>query len=153
MKVVVALNNIHFLRVLGKSLRNNAPPTILFNTSSWYFLQYHQRYLFQYSTLSTHVSTSLTLPILTHHPRCYLTLARRLRNPRQHVNHTGTSLKLARHQSKHTIHASMPPTHVHHPRYPSQHEQHGISQLFYKLHQYHNIQKSQLFTTLMVARD
>ena len=33
----LALNNIHFLLVLGKILRNNAPP-------SWYFLQYHQRY-------------------------------------------------------------------------------------------------------------
>ena len=153
MKVVVALNSIHCLRVLGKSLRNNAPPRILSNTSSWYFLQYHQRYSLQYATHSTHVSTSLTLPILAYHPRWHLTLARHLRNPRQHVNHTGTSLTLARYQSKHTTHASMPPTHVHHPRHLSQHEQHRISQLFYKLHQYHNIQKSQLFTMLMVARD
>ena len=40
----LALNNIHFQRVLGKSLRNNAPPTILSNAPSWYFLQYYQRY-------------------------------------------------------------------------------------------------------------
>ena len=38
------LNNIHFLRGLGKSLRNNAPPAILSNTAFWYFLQYKQSY-------------------------------------------------------------------------------------------------------------
>ena len=37
----LALNNIHFLRVLRKSFRSNAP---LSNTAFWYFLQYHKRY-------------------------------------------------------------------------------------------------------------
>ena len=100
---------------------------ILSNTRSWYFLQYHQRYSLQYSTHATHVSTALTLPILADHPRWHVTLARHLRNPRQHVNHTGTSLTLARHQSKHTTHASTSPTHARHPRHPRQHKQHVIS--------------------------
>ena len=33
----LALNNIHFLRVLEKSFRNNAPPMILSNPPSWCF--------------------------------------------------------------------------------------------------------------------
>ena len=64
-----ALNNIHFLRVLAKSLRYNPPPTMLSNTPSWYFLQHHQLYSLYYATHATHVSTPPTLPILTHHPR------------------------------------------------------------------------------------
>ena len=32
----LALNNIHFLRVLGKSLRNNATSTILSSAPPWY---------------------------------------------------------------------------------------------------------------------
>ena len=40
----LALNNIHFLRVLEKSFRNNAPPVILSNPPSWCFPQYHKRY-------------------------------------------------------------------------------------------------------------
>ena len=111
--VFLALKNIHFLRVLGKSLRNNAPSTILPNTPSWYFLQYHQRYSPQYPTHTTHVNTPPTLSTLAHHPRqpCwYVTLARRPRNPRWHVTHAGTSPTLARHQHKHTTHASAPPT-------------------------------------------
>ena len=124
----LALKNIHLLRVLGKSLRNNAPPTILSNTPSWYFLQYHQRYLLQYATHAAHISTSLTLPILALHPRWHVTLAGRLHNPRQHVNHNGTSLTLVCHQSKHTTNTSRPPTHARHPRHPRYHEQHAISQ-------------------------
>ena len=100
---------------------------ILSNTPSWYFLQYHQRYSLQYATHATHVSTSLTLPILAHHPRWHVTLACRLRNPRQHVNQTGTLLTLARHQSKHTTHASTPPTHARYPQHLHQYNQHAIS--------------------------
>ena len=110
-----------------KSLRNNAPPTILSNTPSRYFLQYYQRFSLQYATHATHVSTSLTLPMLEHHPRWHVTLTLLLRNPCQHVNHIGTSLTLARHPSKHTTQASMPPTHAHHPRYARQHKQDAIS--------------------------
>ena len=123
----LALNNIHFLRVLGKSLRNSAPPTILSNTPSWYFLQFHQRYSLQYATLAIHASTSLTLPMLAHHPRCHVTLARRLSNQCQHINHTCTSLTLARHHSKHTAHTSTPLTYARGQHYSRQHKQHAIS--------------------------
>ena len=34
-------NNIRFMRAFGKSLRNNAPPTILSSTPPWHLLQYH----------------------------------------------------------------------------------------------------------------
>ena len=54
-----ALNNIHFLRVFGKSLRNNAPPTILSSSPPWYFLQCHQHYS---------LSTLPTPPMLAHQP-------------------------------------------------------------------------------------
>ena len=87
-------------------------------------------------TNATHFSMSPMPPTLTHrsfypslhnHPCWHVTLARLLRNPRQYVNHIGTSLTPARHQSKHTIHASTPPTHARHPRHPRQHKQHAIS--------------------------
>ena len=95
----LALKNIHFLRVLGKSSRNNARLIILSNTPSWYFLQYHQRYLLQYATHTTHVSTPPTLPTLAHH----------------HVTHAGTQPTLARHPCQHVTHASVPPTQTYHP--------------------------------------
>ena len=100
---------------------------MLSKTPSRYLVQYHQRYSLQYSTHVTHVSTSLTLPMLAHHLRWHVILVRLLRNPRQHVNHTGTSLTLARHQSKHTTHVSTPPTHACQPRHPRWHKQDAIS--------------------------
>ena len=65
----LALNNIYFLRVFGKSLRNNAPPTILSSTPPRYLLQYHQRYSLKYITHATHASKLTMLPTVTHHPR------------------------------------------------------------------------------------
>ena len=127
----LALNNIHFLLVLGKSLRNNAPPTILSNTPSWYFLQYHQRYSLQYASHANHVSILSALPTLVLYPyqsRWHVPLARRPHNPRQHFTNIGTSLTLARHRRKHTTHVSMPPTQARHPWHSRQHKQHAISQ-------------------------
>ena len=60
--IFLFLNNIHFLRILGKSLRNNEPPTILSSKSPWLFLQYHQHY-----SLST-PHTLLTMAHHSHHP-------------------------------------------------------------------------------------
>ena len=65
----LALNNIHLLRVFGKSLRNNAPPKILSSSPLWCFLQYHQRYSLSYTTYATNASRVTTLPTLTHYPR------------------------------------------------------------------------------------
>ena len=81
----LALNNINFLRVLGKSLRNNALPTILRSTPPSYFLQYHLRYSLKYVTHATHTSISPTVPTLTHslcHPHWYVILARQPRHTR-----------------------------------------------------------------------
>ena len=71
----LALNNIHFLLVFGKSLRNNAPPMILSNTPPWYFQQYHQRYslwcVARASTPCWHsacVTDAGMSPALAHHP-------------------------------------------------------------------------------------
>ena len=61
-----ALNNVHFLRVFGKSLRNNAAPTILSSSPLWYIFQYHQHYSLQNATHNTHASTTFTLPLLAH---------------------------------------------------------------------------------------
>ena len=59
----LALNKFHFLWVLGKSLRNNVPHTILSSPSPWYFFQYHQRI-----SHTTHVSHASTLPTLVRYP-------------------------------------------------------------------------------------
>ena len=62
------LNNIHFLRVFGKSLRNNAPSTMLSSSPPWYFHQYHKRFSLQYATHAMHAGTPTTLTTLAHHP-------------------------------------------------------------------------------------
>ena len=127
----LALNNIHFLLILGKSLRNNAPPTILSNTPSWYFLQYHQCYSLQYASHAKHVSTPSTLHTLVHHPchpHWHVILVHRPHNTRQHVTHTGALPTLARHRHKHITHFDTPPTQARHPRHLYQHKQHVISQ-------------------------
>ena len=64
----------------GKSLRNNAQPTILSGSPPWYFLQYHQRYSLKYATHATHNGTPTTLNTLAHHPR----------HPRWQVTHAST---------------------------------------------------------------
>ena len=100
----------------------------------------HHPGISSFFTNATHFSTPATLTTLAHrplyprwcnhpcHPRWHVTLARRPRNPRQHVTHTGTSPTLARHQRKHTAHVSTPPTQAGHPRHSRQHKQHVISQ-------------------------
>ena len=91
---------------------------MLSKTSSWYVLQYHQRYSLWYATYATHVSTPPTLLTLAHHPR----------HPHWHVTHGSTSPMLARRQRKLTIHSSRPPTQARYLRHPRQHKQHAISQ-------------------------
>ena len=62
--IVLTLNNIQFLQISGKSLRNSTPPTILFSTPFWYFLTYIINV--------THFITTHWLPTLAchpHHPR------------------------------------------------------------------------------------
>ena len=100
----------------------------------------HHPGISSFFTNATHFSTPATLTTLAHrplyprwcnhpcHPRWHVTLARRPRNPRQHVTHTGTSPTLARHQRKHTAHVSTPPTQAGHPRHSRQDKQHVISQ-------------------------
>ena len=83
--VLLALNNIQFLRISEKSLQNNAPPTMLFSTQPCYFLTYHQRHLLQYTTQATHASMLATPPMLACHPLQHVT----------HSIHTGTSSMLA----------------------------------------------------------
>ena len=124
-------NNIHLLLVSGKILRSNAPRTILPNTPSQYFLQYHQRYSLQYASYANQVSTPSTLPTLMRHPchpHWHATLSHDPHNPRQHVTLPVTSPTLARHQRKHTIHVSTPPSQAIYPPHSRQHKQHAISQ-------------------------
>ena len=86
------LNNIHFLRVLGKIFGNNAPPTILCNTPSW---------CNNINNINaTHFST---LPTLAHHHPLYP----HWRNT--HVTNSVTKPTLD------VIHTGMPPTQTHHP--------------------------------------
>ena len=108
------MKNIHFLLDLGKSFRNNSPPTKLSNT----ILLSPPMYSLQYASHVNHVSTPSTLPTLVHHPQ----------QLRQHVTQTGTSPTLARHQCKHTTHVSTPRTQACPPRHLRQHKQQVISQ-------------------------
>ena len=62
------LNSIHFLRGFGKSLRNNAPPTILSRSPPWYFLKYHQGHSLYNATHAILARTQTTLPKLARHP-------------------------------------------------------------------------------------
>ena len=104
----LTLNNIHFLRVFGKSLRNNAPPRILSSSPT----------IFPHAT---HASTIITLPMPARQPR----------HPRQranHVTHVSMPPTLARQPRKHATHASMLRRQAHHPPHPHQQEQHAISQ-------------------------
>ena len=66
--IFLFLNNIHFLWVLRKSLRKNAPPTTLSRKPPWFFLQNHQCYSLQYATHATYASTPLTLLTMARHP-------------------------------------------------------------------------------------
>ena len=104
---------MHFLRDLRKSLKNNAPPAIPSNTPSWNFLQYHQLYSLQYATDVLHVSTPSSFSTSAHHPRhlrWHVTLARRLRNPRQYVTHASMPPTQTLHPRQEASHASLPPT-------------------------------------------
>ena len=87
-------------------------------TNTTHFVR-HPRHLRQHTAHLSHTGA----PSL-----CHVTIARRPGNRPQHVTHTGTLPRLARHKCKHIIHASAPPTQVHHPRHPRQHKQHAISQ-------------------------
>ena len=87
-------------------------------TNTTHFVR-HPRHLRQHTAHLSHTGA----PSL-----CHVTIARRPGNRPQHVTHTGTLPRLARHKCKHIIHASTPPTQVHHPRQPRQHKQHAISQ-------------------------
>ena len=69
----LALNNVYFLRVFGKSLRNNAPPTILSSSPptfprispTLFTLVRHPRWHINHLT---HTGTPTTLPTLSCHP-------------------------------------------------------------------------------------
>ena len=79
----------------------------------------HPRYPRQHTTYFTHAGAP---------SRRHVFLARCALNPRQHVTLDGTSPTLARHQGKHTPHASSSPTEAHYPRKPRKHKQYVISQ-------------------------
>ena len=81
------------MRVFGKSLRDNAPPTILSNTPSCSSnitdaTLCHPRHPPQHTAQFIHISEPPTSPTLA-------------RNPHQPVTHAGMSSTLARHQRKH----------------------------------------------------
>ena len=98
------------------------PPTILSNTPSWFFLQYHHRYSLQYTT---RVSNLLTLP----HWR--ITHASNAGTSPQHaayITHASTSHKMARHPRQHATNANTPPTLACLPRHSCQQIQQAISQ-------------------------
>ena len=116
-----------FCASIWKSLKNNAPPTILSSSAPWYFLQYHQRYSIQYTTQVTHTFTPTTLPKLiparVNRADASPILARQPRNPRQHTTHASTC-----YSHKHVTHsnyASTPPMQVQHPRLLRQHTIHA----------------------------
>ena len=113
----LVLNNIYFLWAFGKSLRNNAPPSILssilvFPAVSPALLTHfstpptqahHSPYPRKPITYLTHAGTPPTSPTLSIHPH----------HPRWHATHASTPLMLALHPSKRAIyatHTSTPPT-------------------------------------------
>ena len=70
-----------------KSSRKNAQPTILSSSPLWYFLQYHQRYSFQYATRATLASSPTTLSTLAHFQRHPHWLACHSRYHTQHITY------------------------------------------------------------------
>ena len=119
----LALNNIHFLWVFRKSLRNIVPPTILSSTLVFAVisptlltlvptLAHHPPYPRWRTTHVSHASTPPTLARHPHHPGY----------PANHALMPATSPMLAHHprkQAAHDTYSSTWPTqarYLHHPR-------------------------------------
>ena len=102
----LALSNIHFLRVLRKSLRNNAPlvfSTLVFSPVSPPTLAHYPPYSRWHTTHVNHTGTS---PALTLHPCKRTTRATQ-------VNHT-TTPHMSLMQPRHNSHMIQLINHLHH---------------------------------------